>query len=236
MAYNFKDEVKLFMIFDILGDTERSGPLQWKIERERLEDVKNHILDLLLITRILRKYFPSNLDYDKITDYIICHDLPEAITGDITKFEGVSNEEIKRGVASIEPVEHRLSMKHTVTGVTILDDAFNSNPDGSRMALEVLKQFTGGKRIVVTPGMVELGNRQFELNEKFGEYIAKSCDIAIVVGHHNREAINRGIEKGEFQGKLYEVDSFNEAQKLVNPMLQTGDTVLYENDLPDSFK
>lgn len=149
---------------------------------------------------------------------------------------GMTREEIKRGVAGIEPVEHRLSMKHTVTGVTILDDAFNSNPDGSRMALEVLKEFKGGKRIVVTPGMIELGSRQYELNEKFGEYIATSCDIAIVVGHYNRDAITEGIEKGEFKGKLYEVATFEEAQKLVTPMLQSGDTILYENDLPDSFK
>lgn len=149
---------------------------------------------------------------------------------------GLTEDEIRRGVMGIEPVEHRLSVKHTIGGFTILDDAFNSNPDGSRMALEVLKEFKGGKRIVVTPGMVELGSKQFELNEKFGEYIAKSCDIAIVVGRYNREAIVKGIEKGKFEGKLYEVDSFDEAQKLVTPMLQPGDTVLYENDLPDSFK
>lgn len=95
MEYNFKDDVKLFMVFDILGDTERTGPHLWQINRFRLEDVKNHVLDLLLMARILKKYLPSNLDYNKITDYILCHDLPEAITGDITKFEGVSNEEIK---------------------------------------------------------------------------------------------------------------------------------------------
>lgn len=96
MEYNFNKEVKLFMVFDILGDTERTGPLLWQIERKRLEDVKNHILDLLLIARILRKYFPDNIDHDKINDYIMCHDLPEAITGDITKFEGVSGDEIER--------------------------------------------------------------------------------------------------------------------------------------------
>lgn len=95
MEYIFDKDVKLFMIFDILGDTERTGPILWKIERKRLEDIKNHILDLLLIARILRKYFPSYISFDKIYDYIICHDLPEAITGDITKFEGISNEEIK---------------------------------------------------------------------------------------------------------------------------------------------
>lgn len=96
MKYSFNKEVKLFMIFDILGDTVRTGPQLWYIDRERLEDVKNHILDLLLIARILKKHFPANIDYNKISDYIICHDLPEAITGDITKFEGVSEEEIKR--------------------------------------------------------------------------------------------------------------------------------------------
>ena len=96
MEYNFKNQVKVFMIFDILGDTVRSGPILWKINRKRLEDVKNHVTDLHLIVRILKKYLPNNLDYNKIFDYILCHDLPEAITGDITKFEGVPNEEIKR--------------------------------------------------------------------------------------------------------------------------------------------
>lgn len=177
-------------------------------------------LDLELTTRLLGDCNVSNL----LAAVAIADSL------------GLSDDEIKRGVASIQPVEHRLSMKQTPSGVTILDDAFNSNPDGSRMALEVLKSFTGGKRIVVTPGMIELGDRQFELNEKFGEYIAKSCDIAVVVGHYNREAITKGIRKGEFEGKLYETDTFDEAQKLVSPMLQPGDTILYENDLPDTFK
>lgn len=91
-----ENEVKLFMVFDILGDIVRTGPTLWHINRERLEDVKDHILDLLLISRILDKYLPEFLDRKKIFDYIICHDLPEAITGDITKFEGVSSEERNR--------------------------------------------------------------------------------------------------------------------------------------------
>ena len=96
MTGSMKKQVQLFMTFDILGDTERTGPLLWHIDRKRLEDVKNHILDLILISRIVRKELPSRIDYDRLTDYIICHDLPEAITGDITKFEGVSDEEINR--------------------------------------------------------------------------------------------------------------------------------------------
>lgn len=96
MKYNLDKELKLFMIFDILGDTERTGPLLWKIDRVRLEDIKDHSFDLLLMYRILRKYFPQYIDDSKAFDYIMCHDLPEAITGDITKFEGVSKEEIDR--------------------------------------------------------------------------------------------------------------------------------------------
>lgn len=146
-------------------------------------------------------------------------------------------DKIRYAVSNIEQVEHRLNMKHTPGGVTIIDDAFNSNPTGSKMALDVLKMMTGGRRIIVTPGMIELGDRQEELNAKFGEYIASSTDIAIIVGNYNREAITTGIESaGSALVKVHTVDSFNEAQQLLATILKSGDTILYENDLPDTFK
>lgn len=146
-------------------------------------------------------------------------------------------DKIRYAVANIEQVEHRLNMKRTAGGVTIIDDAFNSNPTGSKMALDVLKMMTGGRRIIVTPGMIELGDRQEELNEIFGEHIASSADIAIIVGAYNRDAIVAGIENGKNRiARLHKVDSFNEAQQLLATMLQPGDTILYENDLPDTFK
>lgn len=150
---------------------------------------------------------------------------------------GMSGESIRRAVARIEQVEHRLNLKRTPGGVTIIDDAFNSNPSGSAMALEVLSGMKGGKRIVVTPGMIELGDKQHELNKEFGKNIAKSADIAIVVGQYNREAITEGISEVGFpKENLYEVASFNEAQKVLSGILASGDSVLYENDLPDTFK
>ncbi len=92
----FQNEVRLFMIFDILGDTVRTGPLLWHVSRKRLESVKDHCCDLLIIYRLLESHFPVALDYHKVVDYILCHDLPEAITGDITKFEGISDEKRAR--------------------------------------------------------------------------------------------------------------------------------------------
>ncbi len=150
----------------------------------------------------------------------------------------VEPEKIKYAVASIAQVEHRLSMKQTPGGVTIIDDAFNSNPSGSKMAVDVLAHFKEkGKTIIITPGMIELGDQQFSLNRELGEYIGANIDIAIVVGEYNREALVGGIKAGGLKDEnLIVVDSFNEAQQRLAPILAPGDTVLYENDLPDTFK
>lgn len=150
---------------------------------------------------------------------------------------GVEPSKIAAAVASIEPVEHRLSVKRTPGGITILDDAFNSNPVGSKMALQVLGSFASGKRIVVTPGMIELGAEQYELNFEFGKTIAQNADVAIVVGQYNRDAITEGIHSVKNSGcRVEQADSFGDAQNLLSTFVGAGDTVLYENDLPDTFK
>lgn len=150
----------------------------------------------------------------------------------------VPEEKIRYAVGCIEQVEHRLSIRQHPGGVTVIDDAFNSNPTGANMALDVLAGFnTGGRRILVTPGMIELGAEQYRLNREFGLHAASCADIIIVVGAYNREAITDGLkEAGYPEEQLHTVDSFNEAQHLLQPMLASGDTVLYENDLPDAFK
>lgn len=150
---------------------------------------------------------------------------------------GVPDKKIASAVSTIEPVEHRLSIKRTPSGVTILDDAFNSNPLGSRMAVEVLGKFDSGKRIIITPGMIELGDEQEPLNHEFGRFIARNADVAIIVGEYNRDAIRTGILEERFdENNLHVVSSFSEAQQVLAGLVNSGDTVLYENDLPDTFK
>ncbi len=144
---------------------------------------------------------------------------------------------IQYGVSRIEQVEHRLNMKRTPGGISIIDDAFNSNPDGARMALDVLSRMTGGKRIIITPGMIELGEKQVEHNCNFGRQIAKSCDYAMIVGQYNRTAILEGLQEAGFpEAQIFIANSFAEAQARLTQIAQPGDTVLYENDLPDTFK
>ncbi len=150
---------------------------------------------------------------------------------------GVEKRQIAYAVSQIEQVEHRLSIKRTPGGITILDDAFNSNPTGSAMALDVLRSLTGGKRIVITPGMIELGSEQFALNSEFGRKIAESADVAIVVGQYNRDAILDGLAAvKEDAPEIHTVDTFAQAQALLTRIARAGDSVLYENDLPDTFR
>ena len=152
---------------------------------------------------------------------------------------GVPLQKQKNAIARLRPVEHRLSLRRT-NGISVLDDAYNSNPTGAAMAIEVLKNFGIGeanKRIIITPGFVEMGERQYEANRNLGRQIAGGCDYAIVVNATNRDAIKCGIDEGGMAGdKVYLAADLNDAHAHLATILKVGDVVLYENDLPDNFK
>lgn len=105
------------------------------------------------------------------------------------------------------------------------------------MALDVLAGMDapeGARRIVVTPGFVELGPRQYEECVKLGRKAAECADILIVVNRLNRKAIMEGAEAmGE---RAEAVDSLSEAAARTAALSRPGDIILYENDLPDTFK
>lgn len=165
------------------------------------------------------------------------HNILNILAGaSVAKVLGLSLEEIKRGIEKIEDVEHRLQLIDPKTGVIVIDDAFNSNPDGAKAALEVLDSFKDKRKIIVTPGMVELGEIEEAENEIFGENIAKVCDIAILVGKNRTAPICRGIKKiGFIEENIYVVNSLNEATTVLASLTKPNDVVLFENDLPDTY-
>ena len=148
---------------------------------------------------------------------------------------GMSLEQVARGIAKIRPVEHRLQLIRHPGGLNVIDDAFNSNIRGAGQAFRVLNEFPG-RRIVVTPGMVELGEREYQMNLEFGEAMAECCDTAILVGKKRSEAIASGLRgKGFPQESIRVVSSLDEATVLLGKISGAGDTVLFENDLPDNY-
>jgi len=136
----------------------------------------------------------------------------------------------------VEPVEHRLEMKKEGE-LYVIDDAFNSNPTGARNAVEILSQFKSGRRIIVTPGMVELGEIQDEENKKFGRIIGEAnLDLVILVGAQQTQPIKAGIRETGFDSeKIKIVKSLFKANDLIRDYAQSGDVILYENDLPDTY-
>lgn len=148
---------------------------------------------------------------------------------------GLRLRQIGHGLARVEPVEHRLQLLQK-GNITVIDDAFNSNPVGAHNAVEVLGAFESGRRVIVTPGMVELGSRQAEENRRLGEHIAKNVDLAVLIGEKQTAPIREGLKAQDFPADQTKVfASFFDAQNFLQGFLESGDVVLYENDLPDQY-
>ncbi len=153
----------------------------------------------------------------------------------VAEYLGLTKEQIISGVSKIEPIEHRLQLLPTANGTTVIDDAFNSNPIGSKYALEVLKDFKG-RKIIITPGMVELGAEEDKLNKEFGKQMADAVDVAILVGANHTKPIQEGLKEEHFDDmNIYVVTSLDEATKKLGEIAKAGDVILFENDLPDSY-
>jgi UDP-N-acetylmuramoyl-tripeptide--D-alanyl-D-alanine ligase len=149
---------------------------------------------------------------------------------------GMTLDEIATAARRIAPVEHRLQPIEGSGGVLVIDDAFNSNPRGAAAALDVLAELDGGQRILVTPGMVELAEREFDENRAFGRRAAGVCDAVVVVGRQRAAPLVAGLRDGGFPDeRLYVVSDLAEATGRLNTLVRSGDVVLFENDLPDTY-
>ena len=145
---------------------------------------------------------------------------------------GIGLEALVYPVRQIRPVKHRLEL---LPG-GFIDDAYNANPAGFRAALDVLKGFAG-QRVLVTPGMVELGERQAALNRELGAYAADCCDYSVLVGFKQAPPLKEGLLSAGFpEERLFVADTLQEGLAFVRGLPAEGmRTVLLENDLPDNF-
>ncbi len=149
---------------------------------------------------------------------------------------GLTAEQIQMGISKIKPVPHRLELMPTSNGVIVIDDAFNSNPAGAKEAMETIRELGTGRKIVITPGMVELGAVEAEENRKLGRIMADCCDYAILIGLKRSQPLVDGLLEGDFpQDRIFVVATLNEATAKLGQVVKTGDVVLFENDLPDNY-
>lgn len=149
----------------------------------------------------------------------------------------VTNAELQRRVRRLHPVEHRLQLLPKRGRVSIIDDAYNSNPQGFHGAIDTLRRFEGKTRVLVTPGMIELGAKEYELNKQAGRYAATGCDYIILVGKKQTQPLLEGVrEETAFdQSHVQQVDTLQDAWKIIPTLPGEELVVLLENDLPDNY-
>lgn len=149
---------------------------------------------------------------------------------------GVSAKEISYAVSSLKPVEHRLEMKPYINGSTVIDDAYNANPEGCLEAVNVLSSFENYKKIIITPGLIELGNAEYEANFNLGKAAGEKCDVIYLVGKKRSEPLAEGVKTTNFNlENLHIVSSFKEAIENVKGYADDSCVILLENDLPDNY-
>lgn len=147
---------------------------------------------------------------------------------------GVTLTQIKNAISSLKPVPHRLELINE-NDLTIIDNSYNASMESSMAALKTLKLFDGDK-IIVTPGIVELGEEQYSINENLAQEIAKIAQKVIIVNKTNKDALINGLNKAKFDSKnIIFVENLADAKDKLKEIVKPKDVILFENDLPDNY-
>lgn len=154
----------------------------------------------------------------------------------VADYLGLSESEIAFAVSRLEQTEHRLQLKPFKNGSVMIDDAYNSNPEGCLEAVNVLSRFEGKFKVIITPGLVELGEKEYECNYNLGAAAAKGADLIIAVGKKRSEPIVKGAyDSGAKAENVFVAESFMDALKIFEPYANKNTVLLVENDLPDNY-
>lgn len=151
---------------------------------------------------------------------------------------GVSAEDAVLALASVPQIRHRLEVKTGPAGARLIDDAYNSNPAGFRSGLQLMSALNqnGGRRILVTPGMVELGGAHDEEHRKIGELAGQQTDVLLAVVPERIQALTAGFASANPNGTILRFSDYASAQKWLDANVRAEDVVLLENDLPDVYE
>ena len=150
----------------------------------------------------------------------------------------ISEEEILGYLKTAPQTPHRQEIIRTSANIMIIDDTYNSNPAGFISALEMLKNTPAERKILVTPGIIELGQRQFELNKEAARSAAKIADYVIIVGETNKKPLKEGLKEvygNDHVSKVYEAINLNAAKLKLSELAMPNSVILLENDLPDHY-
>lgn len=181
--------------------------------------------------------FPNEEEIKVTTQLLGRHNVLNIVGAAAIAFDlGVVPSEIRFAISRLEPTEHRLELKSFLGGSLMIDDSYNANPEGCVEAVNVLANFHGMKKVIITPGLVELGDKEYDFNYQLGVAAARVCDTVILVGQRRAIPMKEAIDTTDFNTcNLHIVGSFKEALEIYAPIADDNTVVLIENDLPDNY-
>ena len=178
----------------------------------------------------------NDKEYDFQTKLLGINNVYNILAGILLGHElGISIADLQKAVKGVEPVEHRLQMKKYFD-INLIDDAYNANPKGCAMAIDVLAKMPG-KKIIITSGMIELADKEYFENKKIGELIAKNkIDEVILVGKNQTKAIQDGLEEEKYNNKkIHITNDIMEAFEILKKLDEGNSYCLLQSDLPDIY-
>ncbi len=221
ISYKLKNNVKTIWVgidnkdVDVLGENIKCSSKGTEFDVVFKGDNKKYHF----VTKLLGKHNVSN-----ILEAVACG-----------KEFGIDVEDLIQAVKGVRTVEHRLELKK-IGNFYMIDDAYNSNPEGAKRAMEVLRMMDGIK-VVVTPGMIELGNKEYEYNKTFGEQISEVADYVVLIGEKRTKPIREGLLTSGFdKEKIVVLNDVRSAYPFIDTLTGKEDVyALFENDLPDTY-
>lgn len=163
------------------------------------------------------------------------HNISNILAGIVlADYLNINKRKVIHLISTLEPVKHRLELKR-FPHYCLIDDSFNANYEGFNNALDILNHFKN-TRIIITPGLIELGTEQYTMNYRIGEKIARCTDYVVLVGKKQTKPIYNALIDNQYpSSSIYVTNSFEDGFKHILSKFQSDFTVLLENDLPDQY-
>ncbi len=182
------------------------------------------------------KFKLNNQEYKVETKLLGVHNIQNIMAAILlAEYKEIEMDVVIDAIKRLKPVKNRLEYKYVNNNLSIIDDAFNSNPEGIREAIKILGNYEKKKRILITPGLIDLGAKTEEIHEDLGEYLTDYVDEVYIIGKLNRDALVKGIKRTNFDlDNVFECENFLDGYELATTQ-QVEKIILIANDLPDKF-
>ena len=148
----------------------------------------------------------------------------------------LTNEEIKESIEKAEPPKHRMNPTLHPNDVLVIDDSYNGNPEGVKEAIQTLSKFKSRRKVYITPGLVEMGDKSEEIHKKIGQHLSSVADLVILIENSSSKIIKESLLDNNFKEEnIKTYSSMTDLEEDLISTLRPNDVAIFQNDWPDNY-